>query len=116
MLKGKLKRIFIPASVALGLLTICLLPSESHETQAYPDNLWTSGGQFSNPSQTEKLLRWNRIEYGVPWAWLVHDSCTTESAWYVRIATPYLVLYAAVAFFGGFVSLAFIEFQNRNVH
>src|SRR6187401_172272 len=77
LLGSKMKRILIPASVILGILAICLLPHASHRTSAYPENLWTNGGQFGEPSKTQALLDWNRTEYGVLWAWLVYDSCTS---------------------------------------
>ncbi len=64
---------------------------------AIPENLWTSDGQFSKPSHAEAVLEWRRIEYGMLWTWLVHDSCTTEAAWYFRIEPRILTLYVAFA-------------------
>jgi hypothetical protein len=100
-----MKKTFIAAIVTLSVLAICLLPRSSRTTSAYPDNLWTNGGQFSEPSKTMAVLVWNRTEYGVVCAWLVHDSCTTESSWYVRIEPRYLMLYSVVAFLGGLTSI-----------
>ncbi len=108
-----MKRIFIFACVTLGILTIGLLPHATHTTSAYSENLWTSGGQFGEPSKTQALLHWNRTEFGFRWAWLVHDSCTTEPAWHARIEPRYLVLYSAVALLGGIVSIVFIGLQKR---
>lgn len=97
------------ACVTLGILAIELLPHATHTTSAYPENLWTSGGQFGEPSKTQALLYWNRTEYGIIWAWLVHDSSRTESAWYARIEPRYLMLYAGGAFIGGLVSIILIR-------
>lgn len=108
-----MKRILIFACVTLSILAIGLLPHATHTTSAYPENLWTSGGQFGEPSKTQALLHWNRTEYGLPWAWLVRDTCTTEPAWYVRIEPRYLVLYSAVALFGGVASIVFIGPKKR---
>jgi len=105
----KMKSLLIFACVTLGILAIGLLPHATHTTSAYPENLWTSGGQFGEPSKTEAILRWNRTEYGVIWAWLVHDSSTTESAWYARIEPRYFVLYAGGAFIGGLVSIFLVR-------
>ena len=108
-----MKRILIFACVTLSILAIGLLPHATHTTSAYPENLWTSGGQFGEPSKTQAVLHWNRTEYGLPWAWLVRDTCTTEPAWYVRIEHRYLVLYSAVALFGGVASIVFIGLKKR---
>jgi hypothetical protein len=108
-----MKRILISAGVTLGILAIGLLPNATHTTSAYPENLWTSGGQFGEPSKTQALLHWKRTEYGLPWAWLVRDTCTTEPAWYARIEPRYLVLYSAVALFGGVAATLFIRLKKR---
>ncbi len=104
-----MKKNLIPVCVILGILVLCLLSHSSHKISAYPENLWTSGGQFSEPSETRAVLDWNRTEYGVLWAWLVHDSCTSESAWYMRIEPRSLVLYVAGALLGGLVSIFLIS-------
>jgi len=109
-----MKKILIPACIALAILASCLVPHKSDMVGAYPENLWTSPGHFSRPSTTREVLKWNRSEYGVVWAWLVHDSCTSEPAWYVRIEPRYLVLYSVVAFLGGLVTIALIGIQKKN--
>ncbi len=110
-----MKRILVSACVTLGVLAICLLPHAAHTISTYPENLWTSTGQFSEPSKTQELLDWNRTEYGVLWAWLVHDSCTTESAWYVRIEPRYFLLYSGGAFLGGVFSIIVGGLRKRRV-
>ncbi len=100
-----MRMIFTATCVSLGILAIALLPHASHTISAYPENLWTSGGQFGESSKNQAVLRWNRTEYGIIWAWLVHDSRMTESAWYARIEPRYFVLYAGGAFIGGLVSI-----------
>jgi len=114
MLGNKMKRILIAAFITLGILAVCLLPNASHTIGAYPENLWTSGGQFGEPSKTQALLDWNRTAYGARWAWMVYDSCTNESAWYVRIEPRYLVLYSTVALFGGLVSFVLSGLQKNH--
>jgi hypothetical protein len=108
-----MKSLLIFACVTLSILAIGLLPHTTHTTSAYPENLWTSGGHFGEPSKTQAILRWSRTEYGLPWAWLVHDTCTTEPAWYARIEPRYLVLYSAVSLVGGAASIIFITLRKR---
>ena len=97
-----MKKSLKTACVIFTVLLVCLLPHKSYRIAAYPENLWTSPGHFSHPSTTQEVLKWNRTEYGVVWAWLVHDSCTREPAWYVRIEPRSLVIYVAGAFTAGF--------------
>ncbi len=96
-----MKKLLKSASVLLIILLACLLSHKSHTIGAYPENLWTRPGHFSHPSTTVEVLTWSRTEYGIVWAWLVHDSCTSERAWYVRIEPRYLMIYVAASFFGG---------------
>ncbi len=108
-----MKRILIFTCLTLGILAIGLLPHTAHTTSAYPENLWTSRRRLGKPSTTQALLHWNRTEYGLSWAWLVRDTCTSEPAYYARIEPRYLVLYSAVALLGGVASIVFIGLQKR---
>ena len=102
------KSILISASVALLLLLVCLVPHASHRVNAYPENLWTSSGNFSNPTTTREVLEWDRTEYGVFWTWLVRDGCTSEPAWYLRAEPRYLTLYVGVAVVAGIAAFFLI--------
>ena len=100
-----MKSVLKSVGVTLAVLVLGLLPHATHQTSAFPENLWTHGGQFGNPSKTLEILEWNRTEYGVLWAWLVYDSCTSESAWYARIEPRYLAVYAGGAVFAGLAAM-----------
>lgn len=108
-----MKRTALFFCVILSILAITLLPHATHATRAYPENLWTRGGPFGEPSNTQAMLDWNRTEYGFPWAWLVHDACVTEPSWYARIEPRYLLLYTTVAFFGGVVSMVLFGLPKK---
>lgn len=108
-----MKKLAKSASVFLIVLLICLLPHKSDTVGAYPENLWTSPGHFSHPSTTREVLEWNRTEYGVVWAWLVHDSSKSEPAWYVRIEPRYLIIYAGGALLSGLATLFLTDRRNK---
>lgn len=108
-----MKKLLKSATVVLIILLICLLPHKSDTVGAYPENLWTSPGHFSNPSTTRAVLNWNRTEYGAVWAWLVHDSSTSEPAWYVRIEPRFLVLYVGGALLSGLATFFLTTRRNK---
>jgi hypothetical protein len=100
-----MSRILIAACVAVCILAISLLPRASNRISAIPENLWTSSGQFGEPSKSQAVLEWNRAEYGIIWIWFVHDSSASDSSWYARIEPRYLALYTVGALMGGLISI-----------
>jgi hypothetical protein len=76
--------------MAIGLF---LLPYRSSIRGAYPENLWTSNGLWGKPSNSDQILTWDRKEYGLIWAWLVHDTEQNGPAWYAKSAPLYLYIY-----------------------
>ena len=79
--------------VAAASLCLLLLPHKEHRTSASPDNLWTSDGGWKRPSGSVEALQWNRKEYGLRWAWLVHDTEVGGMSWYAKAAPQYLYIY-----------------------
>lgn len=86
-----------PALIALlvAAMSLCLLliPHKEHRTSASPDNLWTHDGAWKQPSLSGEMLQWNRTEYGLHWAWLVHDTEVGGRSWYAKAAPQYLCIY-----------------------
>ena len=64
---------------------------------AIPENLWTSNGQWNNPSSSSNIETFMRTEYGTPWAWLVVDKGVSVDAWYAKMDTKYIVLYSLIS-------------------
>lgn len=78
-------------------LSILLIPWRSYQTGAYPENLYTSTGQWSKPANPAHIFRCVRTEYGLGLSWLVYDRGVSEDAWYVKLNEFILKLHVLLA-------------------
>lgn len=91
---------------AMGAAALLLLPWQSTQVGAMPDNLWTSSGVFRNPSENQAVQTWNRTEFGITRAWLTQDASTIDDAWYARVSPLDLGFYLFLSLLAG-VSFGF---------
>ena len=92
-----MKPLLIAVLAAAASLCLLLLPHKEHRTSASPDKLWTNDGEWKRPSGSLEVLQWNRKEYGLRWAWLVHDTEVDGISWYAKAAPQYLYIYLLAA-------------------
>ena len=81
----------------LAVLSTLALPHSNNPMNAVPENLWTSDGQWGNPSKSTNMETFLRTEYGTPWAWLVVDKGVSVDAWYAKMDTKFIVIYLLVS-------------------
>ncbi|OAI56376.1 hypothetical protein AYO49_00825 [Verrucomicrobiaceae bacterium SCGC AG-212-N21] len=80
-----IKAIFAGLFVFLVAGTCFFAPSQARPISAYPDNLFTSDGQWKNPSnKPTQMFKAMRTEHGWPHAWMVVDRGVEEPAWYAK--------------------------------
>ena len=92
-----MKTVFVSLVSFIAAAVLLLAPFRTRETGAYPENLWTSNGQWSRPAIAAQMFRCERTEVGLIWPWLVYDKGISEDAWYLKLDQRVLVFNVLVA-------------------
>jgi hypothetical protein len=92
-----MKMLFSGIILLTTTLSFLFIPWRSHETGAYPENLYTSDGQWAQRSDPSRIFLCLRTEYGFGLSWLVYDKGQSEDAWYIKLDERALSLHVLAA-------------------
>ena len=101
------KRVVFASIVFLVSSLMLLSPHRTGQIGAIPSNLWTYGGEWSNPSPADEILHYNRIQYGAHWGWLTYDSEINGPSWYAKITWYVLFIYLGLSVLLGIITASF---------
>lgn len=105
----------------LAALSVLLIPRRSVEIGAYPENLYTASGQWSNPANPARFFNCVRTEYGLGLSWLVYDRGKDQGAWYAKLNPQVLSMHAVLAIAASICGVCFLrrralkQLQNKNL-
>ncbi|MFZ2282050.1 MAG: hypothetical protein WAW39_29905 [Prosthecobacter sp.] len=111
-----MKMLFQGTLLLLASLFILLFPRHSYPIGAYPENLYTSSGQWSRPADSTRFFNCVRTEYGLGLSWLVYDRGKDQDAWYAKLNGGVFCLHVSMAMAASACGVLLLRRRAHSLH